>query len=131
VRRGLTIAAGVPAVALAAWVGYRTLASTEGSARERLALSQVRHLGGKVAQYLADTGRLPETLGELATTAGHGPYASAAELRDPWGRAYFYQRLDAPGEFTVFTLGSNGRLGGRGDETDHFFDSKSLREDGQ
>ena len=64
-----------------------------------------------------DTGRLPTSLDDLVTQPGNangwlGPYAKAAELKDPWGHPIEYR---APGEARPFDLVSprQGRQGRR------------------
>lgn len=81
---------------------------------EDRARSQLASLEGKIAQFQLDTGRLPSTLLELTLPgdAGLGPYSKPSELRDPWGAPLYYRIFDSTGAYTLFTLGSDGRLGG-------------------
>ena len=92
-------------------------------ARFNLAKSQVQTLAEKVQQYQNDTGTLPTSLDELVTQPGNaagwlGPYAKAAELKDPWGHAFVYR---APGEgqaFDLVSLGADGQPGGSSVDAD-------------
>ncbi|NYZ62884.1 type II secretion system major pseudopilin GspG [Luteimonas deserti] len=86
-------------------------------ARVNLAKAQVQTLAEKVHQFEMDTGRLPNSLGDLVVAPGDaggwlGPYAKEAELRDPWNTPYEYR---APGErqpFEIVSLGADRRPGG-------------------
>ncbi len=79
-------------------------------AKANLAKAQVQTLAEKVQQYEMDTGTLPGSLDALVDNPGNatgwlGPYAKAAELKDPWNHAYEYP---APGEGQPFDLISLG-----------------------
>jgi len=83
----------------------------------------VQTLAEKVQQYENDTGGLPNALDDLVTQPGNaagwlGPYAKAAELKDPWGHAFVYH---APGEgqaFDLISLGADGQPGGSSVDAD-------------
>lgn len=79
-------------------------------AKVRLAAAQVQTLAEKVNQFEMDTGTLPASLDQLVTQPGAavgwlGPYAKAAELKDPWNTPYEYR---APGDGKPFDLVSYG-----------------------
>ena len=86
-------------------------------ANVRLAQAQVQTLAEKVQQFQMDTGKLPESLADLAKAPGDaegwlGPYARDPELLDPWKNAYTYK---VPGEnapFDLASLGADGKVGG-------------------
>ncbi|HVR81429.1 MAG TPA: type II secretion system major pseudopilin GspG [Luteimonas sp.] len=86
-------------------------------AKANLTKAQVQTLAEKVQQYEMDTGSLPNSLDELVTQSGSatgwlGPYAKAAELKDPWNHPYDYH---VPGEgqaFDLLSFGKDGKLGG-------------------
>ena len=86
-------------------------------ARANLAKAQVQTLAEKIQQYEMDTGGLPARLEDLvdapAAAGGWlGPYAKAAELKDPWNHPYVYA---VPGEgkpFDLSSLGKDGQAGG-------------------
>nr|WP_246387809.1 type II secretion system protein GspG [Chiayiivirga flava] len=93
--------------------------------RVHMARAQLASLEGKIEQFRLDTGRLPSTLHELTLpgNAGLGPYSRPSELRDPWGEPLYYRVLNARAlsaspDYTLFTLGSDGRLGGSDDAAD-------------
>ena len=86
-------------------------------ANVRLAQAQVQTLAEKVQQFQMDTGKLPESLADLAKAPGDaegwlGPYAREPELVDPWKNPYTYK---VPGEnapFDLASLGADGKVGG-------------------
>jgi len=97
-------------------VGSRVLGGADRG-KANLAKSQIQTLAGKVENYQLDTGSLPSRLEDLVTQPGNangwlGPYAKAAELKDPWGHVIEYR---APGEaqpFDLISLGKDGQVGG-------------------
>lgn len=81
---------------------------------------QLRFSAAAIAQYRLDNHAYPPSLEALcgAGPAGLGPYLRTRALIDPWGRALFY-RVDGDGRgFVVFSLGGDGRVGGRGGDAD-------------
>lgn len=97
-------------------VGSRVLGGADRG-KANLAKSQIQTLAGKVENYQLDTGSLPSRLEDLVTQPGNangwlGPYAKAAELKDPWGHEIEYR---APGQaqpFDLISLGKDGQVGG-------------------
>ena len=95
-------------------------------ANVRLAQAQVQTLAEKVQQFQMDTGKLPESLADLAKAPGDaegwlGPYAREPELVDPWKNPYTYK---VPGEnapFDLASLGADGKVGGSSVATDIAF----------
>jgi len=86
-------------------------------AKANLAKSQVQTLAGKIEQFEMDTGGLPQSLDELTTQPGSvsgwlGPYAKAAELKDPWTKPYEYRVPGESGPFDLRSLGKDGQPGG-------------------
>jgi general secretion pathway protein G len=98
-----------------ALVANRVMGSQE-RANAKLATMQLETLAGKIDQFRADTGRLPETLDQMVTSPGIpgwlGPYAKPEELRDPWGTAIEYKRPGAGGPFELVSLGADAAAGG-------------------
>ena len=86
-------------------------------AKANLAKAQVQTLAEKVQQYEMDTGTLPGSLDALVDNPGNatgwlGPYAKAAELKDPWNHPYEY-RVPGDGQaFDLVSLGKDGQPGG-------------------
>ena len=86
-------------------------------AKANLAKAQVQTLAEKIQQFEMDTGTLPDSLDDLVTQPGDasgwlGPYAKAAELKDPWNKPFEYR---VPGEsqpFDLISLGKDGQSGG-------------------
>ena len=92
-------------------------------AKANLAKAQVQTMAEKVQQYDMDTGSLPNSLDDLVTAPGSaagwlGPYAKAAELKDPWGHPFEYT---VPGDgqpFDLVSLGKDGKPGGTSVDAD-------------
>lgn len=86
-------------------------------ARVNLARAQVQTIADKVSQFEMDTGTLPASLDQLVTQPGDavgwlGPYAKAAELRDPWNTPLEYR---APGDgrpYDIVSYGADRKPGG-------------------
>lgn len=86
-------------------------------ARVNLAQAQVQTLADKVESYEMDTGRLPSSLSDLVVQPSGvsgwlGPYATEAELNDPWSTPFEYR---VPGEsrrFDIVSYGADRRPGG-------------------
>ena len=101
--------------AILALVTNRIMNSQE-RANAKLADMQLTTLAGKIDQYRADTGRLPESLQQLVASPGVpgwlGPYAKDVELVDPWGTALEYRRPGANGPFELVSLGADAASGG-------------------
>ena len=96
-------------------------------ARYNLAKSQVQTLAEKVQQFENDTGTLPGSLDGLVTDPGNtagwlGPYAKAAELKDPWNHAFEY-RVPGDGKpFDLMSYGKDGKPGGSSVDADIAFE---------
>jgi general secretion pathway protein G len=108
--------------AVLTFVGSRVLGGAD-RAKANLAKSQVTTMAQKVESFQMDTGRLPNTLDELVEAPGDapgwlGPYAKAAELRDPWGHDIEYRTPGEAGPFDLVILGKDGKVGGTSYDTD-------------
>ncbi len=102
--------------AVLTFVGSRVLGGAD-RAKANLAKSQVSTLAGKIDQYQMDTGSLPGKLDDLVSQPGNasgwlGPYAKAAELKDPWGHPIEYRVPGENGAFDLVILGKDGQPGG-------------------
>ncbi len=92
-------------------------------AKVSLAKAQVQTMAEKVQQYEMDTGTLPNSLDELVTQPGSatgwlGPYAKAAEMKDPWNHPF---EFTVPGDgqpFDLISLGADGKPGGTSVDAD-------------
>lgn len=92
-------------------------------AKHHLAESEVQTLAEKVQQYENDTGNLPNSLDELITQPGSatgwlGPYAKAAELKDPWSHPFEYTMPGDGQPFDLVSLGKDGKPGGSSVDAD-------------
>lgn len=74
--------------------------------------AEMRTLANSIQNFVAQEGRYPEDLEELAEK---GP-ASPGALTDPWGRPYLY--LNPGPDFELLSYGADGEEGGEGNYTD-------------
>ncbi len=107
-------------------VGSRVLGGADRG-KANLAKSQVQTLAGKVENYQLDTGSLPARLDDLLVQPGNvsgwlGPYAKAAELKDPWGHAIEYRTPGEAQAFDLLSLGKDGQAGGESYNADIKFE---------
>ena len=107
-------------------VGSRVLGGADRG-KANLAKSQVQTLAGKVENYQLDTGALPARLDDLLVQPGNvsgwlGPYAKAAELKDPWGHAIEYRMPGEGRAFDLLSLGKDGQVGGESYNADIKFE---------
>lgn len=104
-----------------ALVTNRVMNSQE-RANVKLADMQLTTLAGKIDQYRADTGKLPESLQQLVTSPGVpgwlGPYAKDTELVDPWGTNLEFRRPGASGPYELVSLGADAASGGESFDAD-------------
>ncbi|WP_190285675.1 type II secretion system protein GspG [Montanilutibacter psychrotolerans] len=106
--------------AIVAWVSLRVVGSIHDSPNHlsHRARAQLEILGAKIEQFREHTGTVPNDLRELTVPGKMGPYARSADLLDPWNASFYYRPLNNGSGFVLFTLGSDGRLGGRQDARD-------------
>ena len=97
---------------------------SQARAEYKLAETKLEAIAGKVDQYEADVGALPDSLDQLVTAPSDapgwlGPYAKAEDLKDPWRKPL---ALRVPGEngapFQIVSLGADGAPGGEGVDKD-------------
>jgi general secretion pathway protein G len=97
---------------------------SQARAEYKLTETKLEALAGKVDQYEADVGALPDSLEQLVTPPSNapgwlGPYAKAEELKDPWRKEI---TLRVPGEngapYQIVSLGADGAPGGEGVDKD-------------
>jgi len=100
--------------------------------QQRVARARVDiiRIDSALAEYaINNSGRYPDTLEPLVTADVNGAtYLGTTEMpHDPWGREYLYEP-PVPGTPTprVYTLGSDNRAGGKGEDAD--LDNASIRE---
>ena len=98
-----------------------------GSAKIEAAQIQIEKLGGVLDLYRLEVGVYPsvgEGLTALVDRPGsvenwNGPYLKNRDsLVDPWGRSYQYRFPGEHGEYDLWTLGADGKLGGDGENRD-------------
>lgn len=102
---------------LAAVAGMR-LTGKMGQAQTNVAKRGVATIEQAIDLYEVDTGKLPNSLGDLMNGGGvrnwNGPYLKKAEgLKDPWGNEYHYSKQGDG--YTVVSGGPDGSVGGADD----------------
>lgn len=110
---------------LAGLVGPRYFDQVSKS-NTKVARAQIDSLEKALDQYRLDVGSYPSTELGLAALNIHpqnldkwaGPYLKKAVPPDPWGARYGYKSPGDHGDYDVFTLGSDGQVGGTGEAAD-------------
>ncbi len=78
--------------------------------RARLSTSQtrLRNIQGAILSYEADTGEIPQTLDDLASQKGRGPYIKKPDLKDGWNNKFNY-RITPEGDkpYELYSFGSS------------------------
>ena len=114
-------------IALIAAFVVNKVAGQSDRAKVKLATVQVQDVAEKVQQFENDTGTLPGSLDGLVSDPGNtagwlGPYAKAAELKDPWNHAFEY-RVPGDGKaFDLISFGKDGKPGGSSVDADIAFE---------
>lgn len=79
----------------------------------------VKKLEMAVNQYQMGTGNYPDSLQDLLKKVGMCPCAKEADLKDPFGRPYVYNKPGGEGrDFDIVFLGKDGKAGGEGQDKD-------------
>jgi general secretion pathway protein G len=99
---------------LAGYVAPRYF-SQVGKSEVQVARAQIDALEKAVDQYRLDNRRYPTSEEGLAAVQ---PYLKKTVPLDPWGRAYVYRFPGEKGEFSVVSLGRDGKPGGNGEDAD-------------
>ncbi|MEN8261534.1 MAG: type II secretion system major pseudopilin GspG [Pseudomonadota bacterium] len=98
-----------------------------GESKVKTARVQIEDLAAALDMYRLDTGHYPSTeegLAALIEEPGgvkgwNGPYLRKNKIpQDPWNEDYHYQSPGRHGKFDLYTLGSDGREGGEGEDQD-------------
>jgi general secretion pathway protein G len=104
---------------LAGYVGPKYFAQI-GKSETKTARAQVDALGKALDQYRIDTGHYPSSEQGLAALNNNpsnekkwdGPYLKKSLPNDPWDFPYHYQSPGEHGDYDLYSLGSDGQLGG-------------------
>ncbi len=125
--RGFTLVEIVIVIALIglilAVVANRIMGSQK-RAEYKLAQTQMQTLSGKIEQYQADVGALPDKLEQLVTAPANasgwlGPYSRPEELQDPWHHPIDYRHPGDDGRaYQLTSMGADGKTGGEGVDKD-------------
>lgn len=110
---------------LAGFVGPKLFKNVD-NAKKTTARSQIEQLGKSLDQFRLDTGKYPTTEQGLAAlntqpdgvTKWQGPYLQKAVPNDPWEKPYGYKSPGEHGDYDLFTLGADEKVGGEGLDAD-------------
>ena len=106
--------------AIVAFAATQILGGSD-KAKFNLAKSQVQTVAQKIQQFELDTGTLPNSLDELVNSSTEGwlgPYAKAAELKDPWQTPLEYHVPGDNQSFDLISLGADRKSGGTSVDAD-------------
>ena len=129
-RRGFTLVELLVVLAilglLVGLVGPQVMKALGGS-KTKTARIQIEDLSATLDIYRLELGRYPTTNDGLQAlvenTAGaanwNGPYLKKNQVpKDPWGNDYQYRSPGEHGSFDLWSLGSDNREGGEGENQD-------------
>ena len=111
---------------LASLVAPRLFGQISKSERET-ARAQIDSISKALDTYRVDMGQYPTTeqgLSVLSTRPSEnairwrGPYLQKQLPPDPWGRMYEYKGAGEGRDYSLLSLGKDGRIGGEGDNED-------------
>lgn len=111
--------------ALAGLVGPKVMGHLSSS-NSKVAKVQLNDLSVAIDMFAIDNGRYPTTKEGLqslisapnAESTWAGPYLKGGKLPvDPWGKDYLYE-LTPSGQYILWSLGADGKIGGEGDNED-------------
>lgn len=112
----IAIIGGLMAILAPKFMGQKDKANV---GQAKIAMGQIANA---LSMYKNDCGKYPESLENLVTadascsTWGPEPYVKKKSLDDPWGHPFVYSLEN--GDFTLMSLGSDGRPGGDGYKKD-------------
>lgn len=128
-RRGFTLLELLVVVViigvLVAYVAPRYFQQV-GKSERTAALNQIDGFRKAIDAYWLDTGHFPpqeQGLASLVTRPEgdpkwNGPYLQKAAPADPWGNPYVYRVPGSAGDYDLYSLGKDGKLGGDGEDAD-------------
>lgn len=110
---------------LAGYVGPKYFAQI-GKSETKTAKAQIEALSRALDTYRLDVGHYPTTEQGLAAlnrqpdseAKWQGPYLAKGVPADPWGRPYQYRYPGEHGDYDVWSLGSDGAVGGQDADSD-------------
>lgn len=97
-----------------------------GKSKQKAAKAQIEMIGTALDAFRLDVGRYPTTeegLEVLWKNPGNiegwdGPYLPKAVKADPWGNSYVYKSPGGHGDYDLYSLGADGKVGGKGENKD-------------
>lgn len=102
------------------------LFSKLGESKQKTAKAQIAMIGTALDAFKLDVGRYPTTdegLKVLWKNPGNikawdGPYLPKPVKVDPWGNPYVYKSPGDHGAYDLYSLGADGKEGGKGENRD-------------
>ena len=102
-------------------VGSQVLSNSD-KAKHKLTGVQVQTVGTNIEQYNGDVGEYPQKLEDLIEDPGIsgwlGPYGSAKDLKDQFGKSLEYRTPGEDGPFDLLSYGKDGKPGGSSVDAD-------------
>ncbi len=97
-----------------------------GSSKQKAAKAQIEMIGTALDAFRLDTGKYPTTdegLKVLWQNPGNikgwnGLYLPKPVKADPWGNPYIYKSPGQHGVYDLYSLGADGKPGGKGENRD-------------
>jgi len=113
-------------IALMASLVAPKLFSKLESSKQKIAKTQIHLIENALDSFRLDVGRYPTTeegLRVLWENPGNiegwdGPYLPKPVKEDPWGHPYIYKSPGEHGEYDLYSLGADGKPGGKGENKD-------------
>lgn len=110
---------------LVSYVGPKYFAQI-GKSEVKTVKAQIDAFEKALDQYRLDTGHYPSTEQGLAAlnikpvdvNKWAGPYLKKTVPSDPWGNIYLYKSPGEHSEFDLYSLGNDGKSGGKDDAAD-------------
>lgn len=96
------------------------------SSKQKIAKAQIELISTALDAFRLDVGRYPTTEEGLEVLwkntkdikGWDGPYLPKPVKSDPWGRPYIYKCPGEHGEYDLYSLGADGKKGGKGENKD-------------
>lgn len=123
----LEIMIALAIIALVAGLAAPRVMQNFGRAKTQAAEIKLTNIKGALQLYYIDVGRYPSEAEGLralldqpaGTQNWRGPYVENEEnLKDPWGRMYFYRFPGSDRPFDLFSYGRDGHSGGTREDSD-------------
>ncbi len=118
-EKGLTLVELLVVILLLGLIGGgvgMTVIGRFKKARVDIASNKVKELAKAVELFRLENNRLPESLNQLKSKEGNGPYWED-QLQDPWGQDYVFKELGGS-DYDIVSFGEDREPGGDGRDAD-------------